>query len=186
MERLVKHYEKNGDTPRELDDVANKAFTTMDRGRFTKQAYKQLKNWEDAEDAVQDAYTRLIGAISRGVKIEKFDHYFTIVLRNTIDDVFNKRRGMPDTVHPDEVDKVLEPNDLPDPKEVNKKTEEELKTILQVSKDFIPVYKDIIELRFVHQHTSKDIIDILGVLPNKVKKALHRLKKAIGAQHVGG
>ena len=186
MERLIEHFEKNRDSPRELADVANKAFTTIDRGYYTKVAYKFFKNWEDAEDAVQDAYTRLLHAINKGIQIRKFDQYFNIVLRNAINDVFNKRRGMPDTVHPDAVDKVLEPDDLPDPKEVEQTTQEELRTIQQVSKDFNPMYKDIIELRFVHQHTSKEIIEVLGVLPNKVKKCLYKLKKALGEQNVGG
>lgn len=183
MERLIKHFEKNMDTPRELEDVAHKAFTAIDRGRFTKQAYKQLKNWEDAEDAVQDAYARLLHAIDKGIEIKKFDHYFTIVLRNAISDVFNKRRGMPDTVHPDTVEKLLEPEEC---EEVTGKSEEDLMTIRQVSKKLNPTYQAIIDLRFSYHHTNEEIVDILEVSPDKVKKAFYFLKKKLGEQNVGG
>lgn len=186
MERLIKHFEEHRDTTRELDDVANKAFTAIDRGYYTKVAYKFFKNWEDAEDAVQDAYARLLYAMDKGIQIRKFDQYFNIVLRNAINDVFNKRRGMPDTVHPDELEKVLEPDDLPEPKEVAIKTEEELQIIEKVSKTLNPTYQDIITLRFFHGHTNEEIVEILGENPNKVKKAIYFLKKKIGEQNVGG
>lgn len=179
MERLVEHYKKNCDRSRELDNVAHKSFTTVDRGRFTKQAYRQLKDWGEAEDAVQNAYLKIMEAEKRGVEIQKFDEYFTIVLRNAIAEVYNQRMNkapLNSTTVPEE---TIDPEQLPDPQEESKQTQEYLQVVEKVGKSFSNKYQDIYKLKYTYNHTWKEISEVMDISYRVVKRAFTRLKKKI-------
>lgn len=177
-EAVEEHYKKDCDTLRALTKVDNHSFIAIDRGRYTKQAYKALKCWEDAEDAVQEAYRRILTAVSRGRVIEDIDKYFTIALRSSIIDTINYNRGRPPTVHPDTVDKLEAIN------EEILSYEEIAEVVKDLTHRFTSREKDILYLRYEENLPYSDIQNILGISKVTVWNALNKLNKAIEKYNV--
>lgn len=179
MQAVEEHFTKNMSTIRALDDIKNKAWTAIRRGKWEGQAYKQLKNNEDAEDAVQEAYTRIWERLARGGEIKDLDRYFTIVLRNCITDVHKANRNTPSTDSSDGSEDYNIPEDQKVYLEDTLAIDEKIEDIARVSKGFSKVHQDIFELRYVYRHKYKEIKDVLNVSIPSIAKAINKLNKVL-------
>ncbi len=186
MQKILEHYEENRDRFRALDGVVNKAHTAITRGRFTKQAHGLLKSWEDAEDAVQITYTRLLDFVGKGGKIEDkhFDSYFTISLRNAITRVFNHRRGYPESNYEEQIARTL-----------GSDTSEELAQMVWFSdhrtlvdnvikvedaiRGFSKKQKDVLSLLLDYQHTVNESAQLLDIPTQDVYNIVRKLKEHV-------
>ena len=179
MQAVEEHFTKNMSTTRALDDIKSKAWTAVRRGKWEGQAFKQLKNKEDAEDAVQEAYTRILEREARGGEIKDLDRYFTIVLRNCISDVHKRNRNTPTTDSSDGSEDYNVPEEQKVYLEDELSRSEKIGDIARVTKHFSKVHQDIFELRYVYQHKYKEIMEVLNVSRPMVNKAIVKLNNAL-------
>ncbi len=150
------------------------------RDRMYRTAYGILKQKEDAENAVQDAFLKLA---------EKFDRYERLsememgglcitIVRNTAINMYQKQKR---SVSPgDEAVAVLlrengkERMRIPE-EIVIKKEEEEL--IRRILKELPAVHHDILALRYYYRLPVKEMARMLGISENAVHARLHRAIK---------
>lgn len=179
VEQVVEHFKKGKDTIRALDSVANKAWTGIVRGNYVVMANKQLKNWEDAEDAVQGAYTRILEQLAKGKEIKNLNGYFTIVLRHRIIDIHNSNRNRPDTDSSDGSEDYNTAEEVKEQLEDHFLRLEELKNVDKVVKQFPLRYQDIYKLKYIYEHSYVDIAEVLGMKVKTVETALYRMNKKL-------
>jgi len=81
------HYKEHGDTL--LFKKLTGSSYDVQRGNLTKYAYGRLRNWQDAEDAVQDAYIHLLSYPPKGE-----GHNFGGLFKLALDRAINLIRGV--------------------------------------------------------------------------------------------
>lgn len=83
--RILEHAEKHLD--RIKFPTNQGGMYILERGKYTKMAYSKLqKNWQNAEDAVQECYRTLLEypSCASFQELEDFEAYFTCVLNGVI------------------------------------------------------------------------------------------------------
>jgi len=179
QEQVVEHFNKGKDSVLALEKVKNKAWTDILRGNYTVMANKQLKCWEDAEDAVQEAYTKVLEQLAKGKEIKNLNGYFTIVLRHCIVDVYNRNRNRPDADSSDGSEDYNTDEENKEQLEDYFLRLEELENVEKVLKKFPQHYQDIYKLKYIYEHSAKDIADVLGRGLRTVTTALYRMNKKL-------
>lgn len=156
---VLQHFEQNAD---KVVDKDGKVKTV--RGKASMYAYRRLKNWEDAEDSVQEAYTRAL-AYSDGFKEgSDFDCWFFIILANVINNVMYRRDNSPELVDIEEAFPV---------------EEEEPSTDIPFSEDILRVNcnmreRSILSLYHKYGHVPSRISKLLNVPYPVVLRTLKR------------
>lgn len=138
-----------------------------------------LHNSADAEDAVHEAFIRIIDNFN--MIREKDGHvlgtYFVIIVRNIATDILRKKQNHT-TVEIEEV------YDLSDEYDV----EEEflckcsVEAITDAVRELSGTNYDIMYLHLFKQYTPREIAALLGMTPNTVSARIHRSKKKIIAK----
>jgi RNA polymerase sigma factor (sigma-70 family) len=154
---IQKHYEKNAD--RVDEDLK------IIRGRATVYANRRLKNWQDAEDCVQEAYCRAI-AYSDGFKEgSDFDCWFFIILANVINNLIYKRDSSPEMISIDEevLTEEEEPQYIP----------RDLHLVDRIDKlDCSLLERSVLNFYFKYGHKATHISDILQVPLFRIREVL--------------
>ena len=139
-------------------------------GIMRSRAYKILKNRQDADDAVQNTFIKIIDYLDRlpdlTEKQEKF--YMVSAVENTAIDLYRKKQREKET----ELDEAILEVEQWKPYEGEN---EVVKEILSLSiRD-----RQIIFLRYIYGYKNAEIGDLLGMTEEAVKKAARRAEKRL-------
>lgn len=145
-------------------------------------AYKQfmynismslLGKKEDAEDAVQDSFVRIIKNLDKiqNPYSRKTKSYITVITKNICFDKLKKQQNM-QKIYQD--GKVYE-DDSAQQAEIDITYEKIIKNMKQLS----PQLKNIAFLYYVQQLPTKDIAEMLDIEPNTVHVYLSRIRKSL-------
>lgn len=143
-------------------------------------AYAILHSHEDAEEAVQDSFVKLIDKIPKIIKLsnEKLAAYVVITVKNTAIDSFRKRNNEVNRKFSFDEDEAVEnlADTKPLPEELYLKQEEleELSIILNL---LLEKYKIILEAKYVLEQSDKEIGEMLGVSEKSVRMYLTRARR---------
>lgn len=177
--QIEQHYKANADHLRVREEVANGAWLAVTRGKLTKYAYRMLGNWEDAEDAVQDCYERVLRYQGSFKGDKDFEGWVFIILINVVNNIRAGRTNEPDTIEADDTissDEYLAPHDTP----------EESVSLIRWTAAFDKLclklsHRDvsILQLYFLYGHTMPDVSEILGVNLHTVRRVIHDNRKIV-------
>ena len=180
MQQILEHYERNRDRPRVLANAVEQAYTTMDRGLDTKRAYRILRDWGDAEDAVQLTYQRLLEFVERGsIVVDNFDGYFAIALRNACIRVKQHKKGLPVSNSEEAIEKVLDiPHDV-SPQEIAEEFRDSRIIVDKVVRRLSQRKQDVLKLIFDYGHTPAEVAQLLDIPVRESYNAMLRLKEGV-------
>lgn len=145
-------------------------------------AYKQfmynismslLGNKEDAEDAVQDSFVRIIKNLDKiqNPYSRKTKSYITIITKNICFDRIKKQQNMQKVC----LDEKIFEDDLAQQAEVDITYEKIIKNMKLLS----PQLKNIAFLYYVQQLPTDDIAEMLDIEPNTAHVYLSRIRKTL-------
>lgn len=139
--------------------------------------HARLKNKDDAEDVVQEVFTRAYAAMGRYEdKRETMLPYLFTIARNLIINMGKKKRA--DTMLPEEIDRHS--LDLADPEREAMAGEE--RRALYIALEKLPdADRAIIELRFFAEYSYPEIAAILGKREDAVRQSVARAIKKLRA-----
>lgn len=143
-------------------------------------AYSILKDYQAAEDTVQNAIIKIHRHLEKisEVKCKKTRSYIVIIVRNLCLDYF---RGKKDVDSIDEMLDTLEDKQLSLEEHILK-IEKSSEIAKQLDKLHRP-YADILVLKYYHELSINDISDLLGISENNVnvrlKRALYALRNIL-------
>ena len=138
-----------------------------------KTAYSILKNKFDAEDAVHEAFIRIIGKLTNISEINcpQTRSYLIIIVKNAALKMLKEKRRL---VYIDEGSAIS--NDVPDLVEEiisNMEIEEIMRILRELSDD----YYEILFLSLVMGSNISELSELLGITYENAKKRLQRAKK---------
>ena len=140
-------------------------------------AYKRLKNQEDAKDVVQEIFTKIW--LNRQTQtIENFPAYLHVAIRNNVIKLLAKQKHL----HPffDILENIPQKNSEADS---NLLWNEFLKSYEALLKKMPPKRQEIFRLRYHENQTTSDISLQLGItrktVQNQLGKAIQSLKVAL-------
>lgn len=141
------------------------------------EAYAILNDQSLAEDAVSEAFVRIIKNLDK-IKIENSSHirnFLVIVCRNIAIDIYNKRKR--EVLTMSEVEFVADstPEDLI----INS---ESVRRIMDIVNNMNPIYRDTLILSRVYDMSRADIASFFGISAEAVTKRLQRAKIEIKKQ----
>ncbi len=136
-------------------------------------AYNILRDDSLAEDAVHNAFLKLIKYIDRidEVNCHKTKSFVVIITESVSKDMYVKRkREATLSIDDNEQEMVVEPPDY-----------DSLDThIIADAIGKLPeIYRDALVLKYVHQYKDAEIGDLLGISPTAVRKRLQRAKEKL-------
>lgn len=176
---IEQHYKENGDRLRIRDIPMNSAWITPVRGKLTKYAYGKLGNWEDAEEAVHDAYERAIryhGSFKEGFDYEA---WFFIILINVVNDVRAGRTNEPPSI---EADDTIGAEEYLIPAETPEEAVSSLKWANVFNKLCLTLSRrdvSVLELYFLYGHKAVDVAELLNINIHTVKRILNENRKTV-------
>jgi RNA polymerase sigma-70 factor (ECF subfamily) len=141
-------------------------------------AYKILDDKNSAEDAVQEAFVRILKYIDK--KKETDCHILkpliVMITRNVSIDIYRKRKKQIDLSYED-IEETVPDSGL---------TTEEItieniisNQIAAKIKELNPSYADIISLKYYYHYNIAEISGILNIAPDNVRTRLHRAKNSL-------
>ena len=131
-------------------------------------AYKILHNEQDAEDAVHQAFIKIVENIDKieEVLCPKTKGYVVTIAENKAIDIYRKKQKL----------QSLELNETIVGTEVDYHGEDTLtKCILNLP----PNYREIILLKYLHGYSTKEIAKIMGISCSNASKLDQRAKKRL-------
>lgn len=157
---------------RALEDLISRSY----RPAFTL-AMRLLGNADDAAEATQEAYVRMIRSIRRFREPAAFPTWLFKIVSNVCMTELRRRsrRDIP-------VDLALEQDSEPVDAEaiaVGRAFRSELERCLNRLPE---VYRAVIVLRDVYDMSGEDAAEVLGISPGAVKVRLHRARKRLRAE----
>lgn len=179
------HFKEHGDVVQFKQDGNPNASYEVIRGDVTRYAYGLTKDWQDAEDAVQEAYCRIL---ERGKEEDlNFGGLFKIILDHTMTDKFRKDAVRSHIQHEDlyvegEDEEgprsvvALAESDEPDPL-LMLEFQQKIDFIMDSSNKMNPKSKGIIRMAYIFGYTHTEIANILNVNRRKVDNLIARFKK---------
>ena len=144
-----------------------------------------------AEDAVQDAFLSIaknFSIIKCKEKCNKTRNYFVTIVKSKSIDIYRKRRIIYDKerVSYDTIEDILF-DDLSDATEIVDKKEEYSNLHICIAK-LPPHYQAILEMKFFHNHTNKELASIFGISENNVRvremRARQKLEEMLNKEEV--
>lgn len=137
-----------------------------------KTAFSILHNKFDAEDAVHEAFLRVIKNILkfRSYKCNENVSYLVIIVRGISLNMINKRNNSAEL-----------PDNLPDVSSVEEITENKIsyENVKNNIEKLTPALKDIATLFFVEEMSAQEISELLDVNINTVRSSVHRAKNIL-------
>lgn len=146
------------------------------------EAYKYLNDKQLAEDALQQAFIKVIKYLN---KIDEKNcpntrGYLVIISRTTAIDMLKKKsKDYPTGIDFDN-EIADEYTTEPSVMMLHKETVNELSEII---KELPHIYRDVFMLRIIQEHSRAEIADICGISVDAVDKRLSRAKKMIRKEY---
>ena len=178
---MAKHYNRHGDVIK-FKQSDNNSYD-MVRGQLTKYAYGKLKDWQLAEDAVQDSYLRLLKYPPQGE-----EKYFAGIFKITLDRAIARIISI-------EMKKgaVIEEEDLTDEDEsvIERAASDELTPdkvleiegmvnfVMDKSDKLPPKKKAIVRLSLIFNYSYKEVCGITGADVKTIDNVLSYFRKKI-------
>ncbi len=138
-------------------------------------AYSKLHNYEQAEDAIQEAFLRVAAYPKKFFEIpcHKRASYVVIIIRNIIYDTLSKNSKI-NIVEPDE--EIVDNSPLVDDKVIGKISSEEL---FDYIKTIPESQKQVVYLKIIFNLNNSEIAKVLNISETAVRKRLSRAYKLI-------
>lgn len=180
---VEEHWHKNGDTVRFKKKLG--ASYDMVRGDLTKYAYGALKNWMDAEDAVQDAYLHILSYPPKG-EGHNFGGLFKLTLDRKIEEIRSKdvKRvttpvtsiGLEDVERDDEIVKTPSTEIEPD---LNLDMASLIGRVMEQSEVLKPKAKRIVRLHMIFGYSYAEVVEIEHTSVKTVENTLNYFRKKL-------
>lgn len=163
----------------------------LERGKYTKMAYGRLgKNWQNAEDAVQEAYLSIMEyPPPYHMNMEQFEAYFTTVLNGVIGKMFRTERNQevnhvaPDGKYlqydeddDDENHTIVLPDIDSNPEDAALTGEVEKKVRAEIDK-LKPIPRTIAAMSILYGYKPREIMAITGDKPMLVYNTIKNFRK---------
>jgi len=150
-------------------------FYERHKDRFFDIAFSRLHNNEDAEDVVQEAFSKIALHPEKFFEIShnKRVAYFDVIIRNTAIDIFRKKNRHPDSeLSTDIPDNELELED----KIIGEISCDELKRFIS---SLPPLQKNVLELKAVYDLSISETAELLSISETAVRQRLYNARRAI-------
>lgn len=135
-------------------------------------AYKVLHDKSLAEDAVQQAFIRVIENLHKVDEnnCHKTQGFLVVICRNVACDIYKSKTYLNNEDMTDELtDSTYDPIEIV----LNEETFNQI--IVEVNK-IKPIYQDVLILKYSHDCSNRDIASLLRISENVVRKRLERAK----------
>jgi RNA polymerase sigma-70 factor, ECF subfamily len=160
--------------------------------RTLRKIYSITKDWEDAEDALQDALLKAFTHLKTFEGRCRFSSWFTRIAINSSLMILRKRKVRREISLDDEGNDA-EPWQLPDPRAKSPETlfvQSETRELIRLALLHLgPRFREIVELRQLHGHSAKFVSQELGITVAAAKSRLSRartlLRKSPGLEKRG-
>jgi len=171
----------------------------IERGKYTKMAYGRLQqNWQNAEDAVNNAYLKILESPpKKEMDEEEFEAYFTVVLQTTIIDSMKSERQREMSMNNDphkyvqylEVEQESDMDDFSRREEVvalaDEETDPESAALANEMLDIIDgeiarlkfTHRQIVALNVLYGYKPREIHVITGDSPTQIRKVIQRFRE---------
>jgi len=166
------------------DAVAFVSLCKLHSDKILRRLYRITKNWEDAEDALQDSFMKAYLNISKFEGRSNFSSWLTRIAINSALMLLRKKRSRNEI--PMEVtidgDQYLQPREVIDPalspehRYAQCETKERL--VMAIPR-LRPCFRSVVELYHYQERSTAEIADDLGISVPAVKSRLLRAKTAL-------
>lgn len=139
-------------------------------------AYNILHNRTDAEDAVQDAFVRVINHLEkiREIDCNETRFYLVVIVKNVSLNMLKKKQRHPE-IDIDEVYDVQTDDNIED-EILDKINSEEIRNALRELSDND---YEILFLYLVKEHNPSEIADLIGISANLARQRIFRARKRL-------
>lgn len=148
-------------------------------------AKRILKDEDDAEDAVQLAFMRILNHLDDidEEDVQKTKSYLSIIAQNIAIDMYRKKsREWKRNISYDEYEVFIED---PEGQNFEIKTDENAVRLAEAIKKLPSHYAEVIRLTYVHGYGSDKVAEILNISAENVRQRLVRARKKL-AELLGG
>lgn len=140
-------------------------------------SYRILGNREDAEDAVMDAFCRIVKNIRKffDLPCNEMESLLVIYIRNTSFDLYRKRKERP-------VDSFCEWIELPEEglsMEERVVAKDSFQNLIRMISDLPEIYSSVFLLRYHFGYKAKEIAEALSIEESSVRSRLLRAKQML-------
>lgn len=156
-------------------NVAKKLYVKYSKFMF-KVAYSVLNDHYKAEDAVQQAFIRIIKNLNKiDIEQEKRTRNFIgLITKNVSIDMYNRDKN---EALPIDDDTLIESSvDISSIIIITKETYKRIKKQINLLK---PIYQEVIYMKFEQNFNVNEISEILNISPETVRKRIERGRKKI-------
>ncbi|MCP4364978.1 MAG: RNA polymerase sigma factor [Planctomycetes bacterium] len=179
------HFRKHGDAVQFKTGGNPNASYEVIRGELTCYAYGRTRDWQDAEDAVQEAYTRMLEQ-QRYPDGRNFGGLFKVILDACIADQFRRDKAREHIQEEDYYDPENEGLSLVDLMEGDElepakvlEIQEKVNFIMNTSNRMSQKAKGIIRMSLIFGYTNAEIARTLGIPVKKVSNTLVYFRKKL-------
>jgi len=176
-EKLVEIYLQNEDEWA-FNEIVNRYSCKMYR-----LALKYAKNERNADDILQEVFLTLVEKMGTFRNESKFSTWLHTLTKNTSlmylrkNKKYLNERNLVDDINSESKTKYVIPAEdwrlIPDQLLMQEKRRESINTAM---KDMSEIYRTVLLLKDVEEHTSKEIGDLLGISLSAVKSRVHRAR----------
>lgn len=138
-------------------------------------AMRMLKNREESEEAVQDAFLRAFNALPGFEWRSSFSTWFYRIVYNVCSTQLTRRSGrhpVQDDVHP-VAEELRDPNPTPD---MDVESSEFQQIVREEVENLPPAYSSVVTLFFLQEMSYAEIVDVTGMPLGTVKAKLFRAR----------
>jgi RNA polymerase sigma-70 factor (ECF subfamily) len=155
--------------------------------RLLQAAYRVTRNWQDAEDALQDSLLKAFTHLKDFQEKCRFSTWITRIAINSALMILRKKRGCveisidgPDD--PDGNHERWEPRSLTEDTESRLVREEKEEVLRDAILRLPPLFQEVLELRHARDYSTREIAQALGISIAAVKSRLARAKVTLRAE----
>jgi RNA polymerase sigma-70 factor, ECF subfamily len=152
--------------------------------KILRRLYRITKNWEDAEDALQDSFLKAFVHLNKFEERSSFSSWLTRISINSALMLLRKKRArneipmeLPtDGEHATQQRDIVDPAETPERRYVQCETKERLGMAIPRLR---PCFRSVVELHHFHEQSAAQIAETLSISVPAVKSRLLRAKSAL-------
>jgi RNA polymerase sigma-70 factor, ECF subfamily len=168
-------------TAKSGDDGAFAELSKRHHNRLLQAAYRVTRNWQDAEDALQDSLLKAFTHLKDFQEKSRFSTWITRIAINSALMILRKKRGRfeisidgPD--HPDGNHERWEPRSLTEDPESHLVREEREELLRDAILRLPPLLQEVVKLRQARDYSTREIAQALRISIPAVKSRLARAR----------
>lgn len=180
-EAMIEHFKRNRDEFKWMNDgEAGELVCRTVRGPATRHAYRITKNWEDAEDAVQDTYVKLLEVIEETDYSEYLDALFYAILTNVSKNILRRNRdGVTEEVTESDEAAAMPSEPATEPLR-QLLSQEALYSVLEaMSQEPDGKKREAIELVLVYNLPFKEVSLVVNAHPSTVSRWIEEFRNSV-------